>query len=167
MKANIYSIVAAMVITVVLVFPQNLHAQNTFPSTGAAGIGTTLPNASSLLEIKSTTKGLLISRMTKAQRDAIPSPATGLLIYQTNSTPGFYYFDGSAWTAVTPKAKGWSLTGNSATNPNINFLGTTDAQPLVFRVNNNKSGYIDFDAAKANTGFGNQTLFSNTTGNSN
>src|SRR5580765_1958317 len=135
MKANIYSIVAAMVITVVLVFPQNLHAQNTFPSTGAAGIGTTLPNASSLLEIKSTSKGLLISRMTKTQRDAIASPATGLLIYQTNSTPGFYYYDGSAWTAVTPKA-GWSLTGNANTNPSTNFIGTTDAQPLIFRVNN-------------------------------
>src|SRR6266513_2684676 len=82
-----------------------LNAQNTFPSTGAAGIGTTTPNASSLLEIKSTSKGLLISRMTKAQRDVIAAPATGLLIFQTNSTPGFYYYAGTAWTAVTPKSK--------------------------------------------------------------
>src|SRR5919109_527542 len=86
----------------------NVQAQtNTFPSTGAAGIGTTTPNASSLLEIKSTTKGLLISRMTKNQRDAIATPATGLLIYQTNSTPGFYYYDGTTWQAVTPKNKSW------------------------------------------------------------
>ena len=35
--------------------------------------------------------------MTKTQRDAIATPAIGLLIYQTNSTPGFYYYDGTAW----------------------------------------------------------------------
>src|SRR5215471_11027510 len=74
---------------------------NTFPSGGAAGIGTTTPDASSLLEIKSTKKGLLIPRMTKTQRDAIGAPATGLLIYQTNSTPGFYYYNGSAWQPVS------------------------------------------------------------------
>src|SRR5215831_13703059 len=76
---------------------------NIFPSTGAAGIGTTTPDASSLLEIKSTSKGLLISRMTKTQRDAIASPATGLMIYQTNSNPGFYDYDGSKWVALSPK----------------------------------------------------------------
>src|SRR5439155_16631123 len=59
---------------------------NTFPSTGAAGIGTTTPDASSLLDVTSTTKGVLVPRMTKTERDAIASPATGLLIYQTNST---------------------------------------------------------------------------------
>src|SRR5450755_3884068 len=82
------------------------NAQNTFPSTGPAGIGTTTPNASSLLDITSTTKGMLAPRMTKAQRDAIATPATGLLIYQTNNTPGFYYYSGTAWTAVTPSSKG-------------------------------------------------------------
>src|SRR6476620_1518850 len=100
-----------------------VDAQNTFPSTGAAGIGTTSPNASSLLEINSTTKGLLISRMTKNQRDAITSPATGLLIYQANGASGFYYYDGSKWAAIIPKAKGWNLTGNAGTNPSSNFIG--------------------------------------------
>ena len=55
-------------------------AQNTFPATGAAGIGTTTPNASSLLDITSTTKGILIPRMTKAQRDAIVTPVQGLMV---------------------------------------------------------------------------------------
>ena len=41
-------------------------------------------------------------RMTQTQRDAIASPATGLLIYQTDNTPGFYY-DGAAWTAISGK----------------------------------------------------------------
>src|SRR5436190_15261795 len=76
---------------------------NTFPSTGAAGIGTLTPDASSLLDVKSTTKGVLIPRMTKAQRDLIASLVEGLLIYQSNSTPGFYYYNGSAWTAVSSK----------------------------------------------------------------
>ena len=61
------------------------------------GIGTTTPDASSALDITSTTKGLLIPRMTAAQRDAISSPATGLMIYQTDGTAGFYYYNGSSW----------------------------------------------------------------------
>lgn len=93
--------IAAAVVT--LFSLQYAAAQNIFPSTGSAGIGTTTPTPSSLLEIKSTKKGLLISRMTKTQRDAIASPATGLLIYQTDNTPGFYYYN-AGWKAVTPSA---------------------------------------------------------------
>ena len=156
-------------------------AQNIFPSSGAVGIGTTTPNASSLLEIKSTSKGLLIPRMTQTQRNAITTPATGLLIYQSDHTPGFYYYSGTAWTAVTQKSKGWSLTGNSGTNPSTNFIGTTDAQPLRFRVNNANSGNIDYNLGTAafgylalnsntavgNTAVGYQAGYSNTTGQSN
>src|SRR5258705_13814835 len=114
MKTKFYF--ASVVSLIITAF--NVHAQtNIFPSTGSAGIGTTTPDASSALEIKSTTQGLLISRLTKTQRDAIVSPATGLMIYQTNNTPGFYYYSGTAWTAVTVKSKGWSLTGNAGTIP--------------------------------------------------
>src|SRR5258705_2743979 len=117
MQTKFYNAVTILVLNIICT---NIHAQtNIFPSTGAAGIGTITPDASSLLEIKSTTKGFLISRMTKTQRDAIVAPATGLLIYQTNSTPGFYYYDGAAWKAVTQKSKGWSLTGNSGTDPSV------------------------------------------------
>lgn len=104
-----------------------LHAQNTFPATGSAGIGTTSPNASSLLEIKSTSKGILIPRMSKSQRDAIATPATGLLIYQTNSTPGFYYYSGSAWTAVSTTGANVSLSNLSGpTAVNVNLLPDAD-----------------------------------------
>ncbi len=65
------------------------------------GIGTTTPDASAELHIDSTDKGVLISKMTETQRDAITSPATGLLIYQTNNTQGFYYYTGSAWEKLT------------------------------------------------------------------
>ncbi len=88
----------------VLMIAQTKAQTNTFPSTGSAGIGTTTPNASALLEIKSTTKGLLIPRMTVAQRNAIATPATGLMIFQTNNTPGFYFYNGTTWTAVSKGA---------------------------------------------------------------
>ncbi|NTW34366.1 MAG: hypothetical protein HGB12_17390, partial [Bacteroidetes bacterium] len=55
------------------------------------------PDSSAMLDIKGNTKGLLIPRMTKSQRNAIVSPATSLLIFQTDSIPGFYYYNGAAW----------------------------------------------------------------------
>src|SRR5262245_14317128 len=110
---------------------RNLQAQNTFPSTGAAGIGTTTPNAASILDVVSTTKGALIPRMTKDQRDLIASPAQGLLIYQTNSTPGLYYYDGG-WAAVAPKNANKSLSNLTApTAANVDLLpGTTNTTSL-------------------------------------
>ncbi|WP_203229460.1 hypothetical protein [Aureibaculum marinum] len=60
------------------------------------GIGTTTPDASSALEVQSTEKGLLIPRMTSAQRTAIASPALGLLVYDTD-TKSIWNFDGTAW----------------------------------------------------------------------
>ena len=56
------------------------------------GIGTTNPNTSAILDLTSSSQGLLAPRMTTVQRDAIISPATGLLIYN-NSTSHFNYFD--------------------------------------------------------------------------
>jgi len=61
----------------------------------------------------------------------------------------------------------WLTTGNTSTTVGTNFLGTIDSQPLMFKVYNKEAGYIDFDYNKANTGFGFQTLSSNTTGHSN
>lgn len=105
---------------------------NTFPATGSAGIGTITPNSSAALEITSTNQGVLVSRMTKAQRDAILTPATGLLIYQTNSTPGFYYYSGTAWTAVTAKGANTTLSNLvSPTAANQDILpGTTNLRSL-------------------------------------
>jgi hypothetical protein len=57
-------------------------------------------NASSILELTSTTKGFLPPRMTQAQRNAISSPAIGLEIYQTDATEGKYIYKSSGWTYI-------------------------------------------------------------------
>ncbi len=67
---------------------------------GNVAIGNTIPAATAVLEVSSTTKGFLPPRMTTNQRDAISLPATGLIIYQTDGKTGLYSYNGSAWTAV-------------------------------------------------------------------
>jgi hypothetical protein len=78
-------------------------------------IGTTSPNSSAALHITSTNQGVLLPAMTQTQRNAISTPATGLLIYQTDNTPGFYYFNGTAWVAIAGAGGGGSSGGS---NPN-------------------------------------------------
>jgi hypothetical protein len=69
----------------VVFFGSNLFSQNvSINEDGSA------PDSSALLDISSTSQGLLIPRMTESQRDLISNPATGLLIFQTDNTPGFY-----------------------------------------------------------------------------
>jgi hypothetical protein len=68
--------------------------------TAQTGIGTTTPHASAKLDITSVDKGFLPPRMTSSQRDAIPSPAAGLMVYQTDGTSGLYYYNGSAWIYI-------------------------------------------------------------------
>lgn len=65
------------------------------------GIGTTTPASSSMLEIQSTAKGVLIPRMTTAQRTVIASPANGLLVFDTDKK-SFWFYNG---TATTPAWK--------------------------------------------------------------
>jgi hypothetical protein len=66
----------------------------------SVGIGTTTPDASAALDVSSTSKGFLPPRLSQAQRNAIASPATGLIIYQTDGTPGLYQYDGSTWSQL-------------------------------------------------------------------
>lgn len=63
-------------------------------TTGAAA------NTSAIFDASSTSQGILVPRMTTAERNAISSPATGLMIFQTDGTAGFYYYTGSTWTAL-------------------------------------------------------------------
>ena len=69
------------------------------------GINIETPDPSAALDITSTTGGLLVPRMTKDDRGFIDTPATGLMIYQTDGTPGFYYFNGTSWEGYYSQAE--------------------------------------------------------------
>ncbi len=90
---------------------------------GEAGAGAT--HASAQMEIVSTTKGILIPKLTTTQRDLISSPATGLLIYNI-STVGFEFWNGTIWTSVSTGVAGangtnaYTTTSASFTQPAIN-----------------------------------------------
>lgn len=58
------------------------------------------PDASAILDVKSTDQGVLVPRMTASQRTMISGPATGLIVYQTDAPQGFYYYDGTQWTQL-------------------------------------------------------------------
>jgi len=66
------------------------------------GVG--VPVSSAMLEIETTTRGFLAPRLTFVQRNAIASPATGLLIYQTDFASGYYYYNGASWVGIAGSA---------------------------------------------------------------
>jgi len=65
------------------------------------------PDASSMLDVKSTDKGMLIPRMTQSQRNAITPAAVGLLVFQTDAPAGFYYYNGTSWTFLVASGDGY------------------------------------------------------------
>jgi len=73
---------------------------------------------SAMLDISTTTKGILIPRMTEAQRLAISSPATGLMVYETDVTPGFWYYNGTSWIqSIGPAGPTGPAGADGATGP--------------------------------------------------
>jgi len=102
------------------------------------------PDASSMIDIKSGNKGILIPRVALtgiADATTISSPATSLLIYNTATvsdvTPGFYFWTGSTWSRLmNGTLSGWGLSGNTGTTNGTDFIGTTDNQNLDFRTDN-------------------------------
>lgn len=64
------------------------------------GIGTASPHNSAIVDMSSTSKGVLIPRLTYSQKDAITGPAKGLLIYQTSDPEGFYYNKGTGASPI-------------------------------------------------------------------
>ena len=123
------------------------HGQN-------VGIGTTAPAASAQLDINSTTRGLLIPRLTSAQRVAIVNPANGLQVYDTN-TNSFWFYKSSVWVEMSNPASttGWALNGNAGTTA-ANFIGTTDDMPLDIRQGNNTMAKLFAGNAFIGTGAG-------------
>lgn len=115
------------------------------------GIGTNTPNASAQLEVNSTSKGFLPPRVAltgSADATTIASPATGLLVYNTNTAgtspnnvmPGFYYYDGAKWQRIinqqpdatvefdkaTPTTAGVVFTPNTPASKDYVYVSTVD-----------------------------------------
>jgi hypothetical protein len=136
-------VLAVQALLVVGLLSAGLHAQN-------VGIGTANPDPSARLHIEDNVRGLLIPRVALQATDVaapVTNPATSLLVYNTATagagatavSPGFYYWDGSQWVRLLGGGEAWLLTGNAGTDPAVNFLGTTDAQPLCIRVDNQET----------------------------
>ncbi|WP_160138493.1 hypothetical protein [Chryseobacterium sp. c4a] len=120
--------------------------------------------------------GLQAPHVTRAELSANTAPygsgQEGALVYitdisggNTNSprtnitTIGYYYFDGTLWQKINMSASdNWRTMGNSGTQVGTNFIGTTDAQELMFKINNVQSGYMDYLNTKQNTAFGYNAL---------
>ncbi|WP_310391211.1 tail fiber domain-containing protein [Hymenobacter sp.] len=93
------------------------------------GIGTATPDAAAALDIRATDKGLLVPRLTAAQRAAIAAPPQGLLVYQTDGSAGggpstgFWYFGGApaVWVFINPAGGGADNLGNHTATTALNL----------------------------------------------
>lgn len=115
------------------------HPKMTLDNTGSLGIGTTTPATSAILDINSTTEGLLIPRMTSVQRISIPSPSNGLMVYDI-TTNSFWFHNSNAWTEMN-NGGGFVLPYSN----NVNISGN------VFHIENSGSGDV---LSIGNTGTG-------------
>jgi len=96
------------------------------PNTGSVAIGVLSANASSVLEVASTTKGFLPPRMTATQLAAISTPAVGLVAYQTDGTEGLYQYKSTGWTLVAGSggSTAYSVTSVTTTYSETATSGT-------------------------------------------
>ncbi|MQP23682.1 hypothetical protein GFJ94_01235 [Flavobacterium sp. LMO8] len=121
-------------IVFLLLFPFMLQAQ--------VGINTTTPDASSMLDITATNKGLLVPRISIPNLNAaapVTAPATSLFVYNTNATTGvgFHYWDGTKWTPFTSGISHWTKVGNDIYNNNSENVGVGTMTPTTkFHIEN-------------------------------
>ena len=102
-----------------IINPWTLAGTSTYNTTGNVGIGTSTPNASAILDISSSSKGVLPPKVELIGRNGtsspIASPTTGLFVYNTADagtasnevSPGFYFYNGTNWTRMDPED--WSI----------------------------------------------------------
>ncbi len=114
-----------------------------FQAISQVGIGTIIPNESSILDITSETSGILIPRVSLSSTTDVTSvngtEEVSLLLYNTSTisdvTPGFYYWNGTKWVRLIDEPVDWSTSGNSNIDP-TKFFGTTTNQDIIFKTNN-------------------------------
>ena len=102
-----------------------LFALNTNAQSVAINNDGSTADPSAILDLKSTNQGVLVPRMTASQRGLIASPATGLMVYQTDGTAGFYFYNGTAWTTLN------GTNGSNGTNGQGVPTGGTANQVLA------------------------------------
>ncbi|MFT6443253.1 MAG: hypothetical protein ACJASQ_002307 [Crocinitomicaceae bacterium] len=124
LRFSFRNILASLILLLALFF----NASNTYAqSMGISGIAI-IPDPSSILEMRTTTKGMLIPRMTEAERDLISSPANGLMAYNT-STNQFNFYDGINWIALMSNSNS-DLTGEVTSVGNATTLGSFTSTSL-------------------------------------
>jgi hypothetical protein len=101
------------------------------------GVPTANIDASAQLEVASTSKGFLAPRMTEAQKNAITSPASGLLVFQTDGTSGFYYYNASAWSPIAPSGSSGSSAFPVLSSTQRDALGITTQGNIIFNTTTN------------------------------
>lgn len=124
---NHYQKLLPITLVLICLVPGILNAQVGINTTGSD------PDASAILDVSSTDKGMLIPRMTASQRDLISSPADGLMVYITDDS-SFYYFNGLAWTIIAGEDASLKLSNLQATDSliyNGNTYSWQDFQSLV------------------------------------
>lgn len=97
---------------------QTLKTVMTMLPTGAVGVGTTTPDVSAILEVRSTDKGMLVPRVSTTQLLNIGNPAKGLLVY--DATVGAFYYYNGVWTRV----------GDNLGDPQLRRPSTWRAMPF-------------------------------------
>tara|TARA_B110000902_G_C14246833_1_gene564596 strand:+ start:113 stop:1438 length:1326 start_codon:yes stop_codon:yes gene_type:complete len=159
MKSKLKLLAALMMVLILSFSNHKIAAQ----SMGISSTSIT-PDASSILEMRTTTKGVLIPRMTAAERDLISLPANGLLIYNT-STSRFNFYNGSTWvifvsdsTAYLSVDAGSSLTTSSTSDVVISDMTQTASETATYLVLFN--GQVTIPAAINTEGINTATLAS-------
>lgn len=146
-----------LIILALLAFSFTTFAQNVgINDDGSA------PDASALLDVNSTAgdKGLLMPRLTEVQKNAIASPATGLIIYQTDNVPGFYHYNGANWVKLSNERITYATVAEAEAATGIDndlcFVVETETH---YRYEASGSGYTDDDEYILSTGDGGNTCW--------
>ncbi|GAB4024040.1 exosporium glycoprotein BclB-related protein [Spirosoma koreense] len=116
-------------------------------SVAQIGIGTTAPDPSAQLDVRSTSKGVLLPRV--ASTANVPTPAEGLLVYQTTAPVGFYVYKSGNWVrlitadeaspggagTMIPYASGKPVTMRGGSVKSVSLVGFGNSTSTVYLIN--------------------------------